>query len=67
MPPMVFHSQVPARYTCRLLAIPCGSVPEDKCKNENPEDQLRYPFPQLTSSGRLEVRSFFFYLIIVSL
>ncbi|KAA0059361.1 AT-rich interactive domain-containing protein 4-like [Cucumis melo var. makuwa] len=53
---MVFHSQVPARYTCRLLAIPSGSVPEDKSKKDNPEDQQRYPFPQLNSSGRLEVQ-----------
>ncbi|KAG7013957.1 AT-rich interactive domain-containing protein 4 [Cucurbita argyrosperma subsp. argyrosperma] len=53
---MVFHSQVPSRYTCRLLAIPCGSVPEDKFKKDNPEDEQRYPFPQLNSSGRLEVQ-----------
>lgn len=64
---MVFHSQVPARYTCRLLAIPCGSVPEDKCKKDNPEDQQRYPFPQLNSSGRLEVRIFCFSMINVYL
>lgn len=53
---MVFHSQVPSRYTCRLLAIPCGSVPEDRFQKDNPEDEQRYPFPQLNSSGRLEVR-----------
>lgn len=52
----MLHSVVAARQTCSLLAVTCGSVPKVKCEEEVVEDKLRYPFPELVSSGRLEVR-----------
>lgn len=53
---MMLHSVGPARQTCSLLAVTCGSVPKVKCEEDVAEDRLKYPFPELVSSGRLEVQ-----------
>ncbi|KAI4379593.1 hypothetical protein MLD38_005871 [Melastoma candidum] len=53
---MMFHAQGPSRYHCSLLAVVCGRVDgNDRQKQVAPEDQPRYRFPELTSSGRLQV------------
>lgn len=55
---MMFHAQGPSRNHCSLLAVLCGKVSDNK-QNQKPvvsQNQPRYPFPELTSFGRLEVR-----------
>ncbi|XP_042483705.1 AT-rich interactive domain-containing protein 4 [Macadamia integrifolia] len=54
---MMFHAQGPSKNTCSLLAVLCGKIPDYKQKQENSEDHPRYPFPELVSSGRLEVQT----------
>ena len=51
----MLHSVIAARQTCSLLAVTCGSVLKAKCEEDVNEDKLKYPFPGLVSSGRLEV------------
>ncbi|XP_022980513.1 AT-rich interactive domain-containing protein 4-like [Cucurbita maxima] len=53
----MLHSVIAARQTCSLLAVTCGSVVKAKCEEDVDEDKLKYPFPGLVSSGRLEVRA----------
>lgn len=53
----MFHSQGASKQTCSLLAVTCGKISEFKRKKDVPEDQPIYPFPDLISSGRLEVKS----------
>ncbi|MED6187535.1 AT-rich interactive domain-containing protein 4 [Stylosanthes scabra] len=47
-----FHPQGAQKQSCTLLAVTCGS----EKKLPPPQDQHNYPFPQLVSSGRLEVQ-----------
>ncbi|KAF8388676.1 hypothetical protein HHK36_025356 [Tetracentron sinense] len=54
---MMFHAQGASKHTCGLLAVLCGKIPEYKQKQEVSEDRPRYPFPELVSSGRLEVQT----------
>ncbi|WCJ42879.1 ARID/BRIGHT DNA-binding domain-containing protein [Euphorbia peplus] len=52
---MMFHAQGPSRNHCSLLAVLSG---DSKQKQSLPGDNKpRYPFPELTSSGRLEVQT----------
>ncbi|PIA50511.1 hypothetical protein AQUCO_01300919v1 [Aquilegia coerulea] len=53
---MMFHVQGPSKYTCSLLAVLCGKVQDYKQKQKASEDEKKYPFPELRSSGRLEVQ-----------
>lgn len=53
---MMFHAQGPSKYHCSLLAVLCGRTPDSKYKQVFSEDRPRYPFPDLVSSGRLEVQ-----------
>ncbi|KAF9616149.1 hypothetical protein IFM89_028615 [Coptis chinensis] len=41
----------PSKYACSLLAVICGKF------KDRQEDVKRYPFPELASSGRLEVQT----------
>ncbi|KAF9617662.1 hypothetical protein IFM89_037805 [Coptis chinensis] len=41
----------PSKYACSLLAVLCRKLKDKQ------EDVKRYPFPELTSSGRLEVQT----------
>ncbi|CAK9179829.1 unnamed protein product, partial [Ilex paraguariensis] len=50
------HIQVASKHTCGLLAISCGST-ENNPKQDGLGDSPRYPFPELVSSGRLEVQT----------
>ncbi|KAL5583381.1 hypothetical protein UlMin_015823 [Ulmus minor] len=50
----MFHSQGTSKQTCSLLAVTCGKIYDSKRKKDVPE---KYPFPELISSGRLEVQT----------
>ncbi|XP_061361267.1 AT-rich interactive domain-containing protein 4 [Gastrolobium bilobum] len=56
---MMFHSQGTSRH-CSLLAVLSGKSCDKKQKQKQgddaSEDQSPYPFPELSSSGRLEVK-----------
>ncbi|XP_023524673.1 AT-rich interactive domain-containing protein 4-like isoform X1 [Cucurbita pepo subsp. pepo] len=52
----MLHSIGAARQTCSLLAVTCGRLPKVKCEEDVAEHNLKYPFPELASSGRLEVQ-----------
>ncbi|XP_043704301.1 AT-rich interactive domain-containing protein 4 [Telopea speciosissima] len=54
---MMFHAQGPSKHTCGLLAVFCGKVPDYKQEEETSVDSPKYPFPDLVSSGRLEVQT----------
>lgn len=47
---MMFHVQAASRNHCALLAVVCGKIPVSEDQQQHP-----YPFPELVSSGRLEV------------
>jgi len=53
----MFHSQGASRH-CSLLAVLSGKLRDTKQKQKQSaasEDQPPYPFPELSSSGSLEV------------
>ncbi|KAA8540205.1 hypothetical protein F0562_024232 [Nyssa sinensis] len=54
---MMCHTQGASEHTCGLLAVVCGRTSENKQKHDVPEDWRRYPFPEIISSGRLEVQT----------
>ncbi|KAG2722509.1 hypothetical protein I3843_02G114400 [Carya illinoinensis] len=54
---MMVHPQGASKHPCSLLAVTCGKISEDKLKKDAAEDEPRYPFPELASSGRLEVQT----------
>ncbi|KAK9282431.1 hypothetical protein L1049_005348 [Liquidambar formosana] len=55
---MMFHKEGASRHTCGLLAVKCGpTIPEHKQRQDVLEDRPIYPFPEMVSSGRLEVRT----------
>ncbi|XVE70779.1 hypothetical protein DITRI_Ditri10aG0098200 [Diplodiscus trichospermus] len=54
---MMFGAQGSSRNHCSLLAVLCGGkVSDNKQKPPVSDDKPRYPFPELASSGRLEVQ-----------
>ncbi|KAF5743130.1 AT-rich interactive domain-containing protein 4 [Tripterygium wilfordii] len=53
---MMFHAQGPARNNCSMLAVFCGKIPAKKQQRSISDDKTTYPFPELASSGRLEVQ-----------
>ncbi|XP_058108703.1 AT-rich interactive domain-containing protein 4 [Magnolia sinica] len=52
----MFHAQVPPRQTCCLLAVFCRKVADNQ-KLKVGDGRPLYPFPELVSSGRLEVQT----------
>ncbi|KAI4344662.1 hypothetical protein L6164_011861 [Bauhinia variegata] len=54
---MMIHALGSSRH-CSVLAVLCGKSREDqqKQKQDTSEDRPQYPFPELVSSGRLEVK-----------
>ncbi|KAK4774627.1 hypothetical protein SAY86_009562 [Trapa natans] len=52
---MMFSAQGSYRNHCSLLAVTCGRVSNGTPSPDVSEVQLRYPFPELASSGRLEI------------
>lgn len=66
---MMFHGQGFSRNRCNVVAVVSGEL----CGNNNQKDgaphQPKYPFPDLSSSGRLKVKdfkAFFFFLILLN-
>ncbi|XWS72334.1 hypothetical protein CRYUN_Cryun02cG0031100 [Craigia yunnanensis] len=54
---MMFSPQGSSRNHCSLLAVLCGGkISDNKQKQPVSDDKPRYPFPELASSGRLEVQ-----------
>ncbi|GLT56180.1 hypothetical protein SLA2020_292440 [Shorea laevis] len=53
---MMFHTQGSSRNHCSLLAVLCAKVSENEQKQAVTDDGPKYPFPELASSGRLEVQ-----------
>ncbi|CAK7352284.1 unnamed protein product [Dovyalis caffra] len=53
---MMFHAQGPLRNHCTLLAVLCGKSGDNKQKQPLSDDKPRFPFPELASTGRLEVQ-----------
>lgn len=54
----MFHAQGTAKHTCCMLAVLCGRNSNSNSNNkEDDYDVLRFPFPEITSSGRLEVQT----------
>ncbi|KAB2019730.1 hypothetical protein ES319_D07G017100v1 [Gossypium barbadense] len=54
---MMFSAQGSSRNHCSLLAVLCGGkVSDNKQKQPVSDYKPRYPFPELSSSGRLEVQ-----------
>lgn len=62
----MFNSQGASKQACTLLAVSCGKISESKHKKDVLEDQPIYPFPELISSGRLEVKLNLLSLMIIS-
>ncbi|XP_076925243.1 AT-rich interactive domain-containing protein 4-like [Bidens hawaiensis] len=53
---MMFHAQGPAKHSCCMLAV----LSQTNNNNKDDDDDataLRFPFPDITSSGRLEVQT----------
>ncbi|RRT64873.1 hypothetical protein B296_00020343 [Ensete ventricosum] len=59
---MMHHSHGLSNQTCRLIAVLCGKFTG---KRNEVKQQHPYPFPELVSSGHLEVGIFFEVHIIV--
>ncbi len=62
---MMFHAQGSSKNQCSLLAVVCGKGNVSDCDWDNvkrkqviSDNEPRYPFPDLTSSGRLQVFKF---------
>ncbi|KAI4329032.1 hypothetical protein L6164_021339 [Bauhinia variegata] len=54
---MMFHSQGALKQTFSLLAVTCDKSFDHELEKKLPQNQPKYPFPELTSSGRLEVQT----------
>ncbi|XP_057505146.1 AT-rich interactive domain-containing protein 4-like [Actinidia eriantha] len=52
----MFNIQGASKHTCDVLVVLCGTISEDRQKHDA-ADSLRYPFPEIVSSGRLEVQT----------
>ncbi|KAK9213063.1 hypothetical protein WN943_002449 [Citrus x changshan-huyou] len=52
---MMFHAQSSSRNHCSLLAVLSRKFVDDKQKQAATDDKPKYPFPEIASSGRLEV------------
>ncbi|XP_027122581.1 AT-rich interactive domain-containing protein 4-like [Coffea arabica] len=53
----MFHVPGAPKYTCNLLAVLCGRTTDNEQKQEATIQKTKYPFPDLLSSGRLEVQT----------
>ncbi|KAI4355366.1 hypothetical protein L6164_004147 [Bauhinia variegata] len=54
---MMFHPQGALKQTCSLLAVTSDKSFEHELEKKFQHNQPKYPFPELTSSGRLEVQT----------
>ncbi|KAH6821847.1 ARID/BRIGHT DNA-binding domain-containing protein [Perilla frutescens var. hirtella] len=53
----MFHTQGALKHTCNLLAVLCTEPAESKRNQDVSEEKRRFPFPEIVSSGRLEVQT----------
>lgn len=53
----MFPAQGTAKHTCCMLAVLCGKTPNNKDNYDVHGTGLGFPFPEITSSGRLEVQT----------
>ncbi|KAK9131528.1 hypothetical protein Sjap_012015 [Stephania japonica] len=53
----MFHAQGALKNSCTLLAVVCGKAPDIKPQPGLSDKPASYPFPELSSSGRLEVHT----------
>lgn len=53
----MFHIQGASKHTCGLLAVLCGRTYKFKQKEDISDTASRFPFPEIVSSGRLEVQT----------
>ncbi|XP_024971327.1 AT-rich interactive domain-containing protein 4 [Cynara cardunculus var. scolymus] len=53
----MFHAQGTTKHTCCMLAVLCGRNSNNKDDYDVQGTGLRFPFPEITSSGRLEVQT----------
>ncbi|XP_051135750.1 AT-rich interactive domain-containing protein 4 [Andrographis paniculata] len=53
----MFHTQGALKNTCNLLAVLSAGTAEHKQKLQDVTEKGRFPFPELVSSGRLEVQT----------
>ncbi|KZV16990.1 AT-rich interactive domain-containing protein 4 [Dorcoceras hygrometricum] len=52
----MLHTQGTLKNICHLLAVSCGETIENKLKQDGSYEKKRFPFPEIVSSGRLEVQ-----------
>lgn len=52
----MLHTQGALKNTCHLLAVSCGETIENNLKQDGSYEKQRFPFPEIVSSGRLEVQ-----------
>lgn len=52
----MFHTQGALKHTCNLLAVLGSDLAESKRNQDVSEEKRRFPFPEIVSSGRLEVQ-----------
>ncbi|XP_047962528.1 AT-rich interactive domain-containing protein 4-like [Salvia hispanica] len=53
----MFHTQGALKHTCNLLAVLCSEAAESTRNQDVSEERRRFPFPEIASSGRLEVQT----------
>ncbi|KAL8458781.1 hypothetical protein ACS0TY_036331 [Phlomoides rotata] len=53
----MFHTQGALKTTCNLLAVSCTGPSESKQNQDVLGENRRFPFPEIVSSGRLEVQT----------
>lgn len=53
----MFHAQGTAKHTCCMLAVLSGRNSNENDDYDVQRTRLRFPFPEITSSGRLEVQT----------
>lgn len=58
------HSQGASKQTCSLLVVTCGKISEEKPNEDTLDEKLKYPFPELVSLGRLEVRICYYHSLL---
>ncbi|XP_076926792.1 AT-rich interactive domain-containing protein 4-like [Bidens hawaiensis] len=53
----MFHAQGPAKHACCMVAVLSQTNPNNHNNKDDDATGLRFPFPDITSSGRLEVKT----------
>lgn len=59
----MFHVQGAAKHSCCMLAVLCSTNSNNEDDDNVQQTPLRFPFPDITSSGRLEVYLFIIHML----